>query len=247
MPTTIRRTRHSNFVIGVDGCRGGWVFVRLCLDDEALVAGFEPKFSNILNGNAANARMTMIDMPMGLVERGRRNCEVEARKLLKPLRHSSVFSSPRRPMLYFETYGDANEWGKVQEPDGGGLSRQAWMITPKIREIDQAVAPADQQYLCEGHPEIAFLRLNGGVPCEHSKHTAEGEAERRTLLVENGIDQPEDLYKRLRAEAGARGARDDVYDACALALTAKARLDGAAIHLTDGARDACGLVMEIWG
>ena len=48
-------------------------------------------------------------------------------------------------MLDFETYGDANAWGKAQGPDGGGgLSKQAWVITPKIREIDAIIAPADQ-------------------------------------------------------------------------------------------------------
>ncbi len=248
MPTTIRRVRQHKIVIGVDGCRGGWVFIRLNLNDGSVVAGIESEFRAILEGAGAQAQMTMVDMPIGLVDRGRRFCEGKARKLLKPLRHASVFSSPRRPMLDFETYEEANAWGKAQgDTGGGGLSKQAWMITPKIREIDQIITPAHQCYIGEGHPEIAFWRLNGGAPCIHPKRKKEGQAERKALLAQNGISEPDIHYEALRTKVGAKVALDDVYDACALALTARARLEGNAIHLTDGARDARGLTMEIWG
>lgn len=53
MPTTIRRALSRNFVLGVDGCHGGWVFVRLGLGDGAVSAGFEPDFGAIINGAGA--------------------------------------------------------------------------------------------------------------------------------------------------------------------------------------------------
>lgn len=53
MPTTIRRAQSSNFVLGVDGCRRGSIFLRLGLDDGAVSAGFEPDFRAIFNGAVA--------------------------------------------------------------------------------------------------------------------------------------------------------------------------------------------------
>lgn len=245
--TTGTRKTAQEFVLGVDGCRAGWTAVRLNLHDKGVSGFLAPDFAGILSNEGAGAAMTIVDMPIGLAERGRRGCETAARRMLSPKRTSSVFTPPRRPMLGFETYEEANAWGKRQEAKGG-LSKQAWMIAPKIREIDAAITPADQARLGEGHPEIAFARLNGGRPCAQPKRTPEGEAERRALLSRAGIANAEDIYLALRAEHGARAVkRDDVYDACALALTAKARIERTAIRLGDGCRDARGLVMEIWG
>lgn len=248
MPATRRRKppvpHAGQCVLGVDGCRAGWAAVRINLYDNSVSGFMAAAFTDILA--IADAAMIMVDMPIGLADTGPRACEVMARKRLSPLRHSSVFSPPRRKMLSFSRYEDANGWGK--ENDGKGLSKQAWMIAPKIREIDEAVTPEDQIRLGEAHPEVAFSRLNDDKPCAHPKRTAEGQAERRALLMRAGIADAERIYAGLRKQHGAKAiAHDDVYDACALALTAKARLDGSAIRLSDDARDARGLVMEIWG
>lgn len=241
VPATLRRKRRDRFVLGVDGCRAGWLVARLNLDDETLTASVAERFSEILK---VDALMTLVDMPIGLADDGPRRCEAMARTVLKPLRHASVFSSPLRAMLAFDDYAAANAWGKAR---GRGLSKQAWMITPKIREIDAVITPHDQARLGEGHPEVAFARLNGGKPCAHPKRKADGAAERRRLLTGAGLADPEALFARVRKEHGAGVARDDVFDACALALSANARLDGCAVRLSDDARDARGLVMEIWG
>ncbi len=247
MPSGAQTTRAGTlgdaFVLGVDGCRAGWACVRVNLCDNHTRGFIVERFDAL----PADARMVIVDMPVGLAQSGKRGCEAMARQKLKPLRHSSVFSSPRRPMLDLATYAEANAWGKAQGK-GGGLSKQAWMITPKIREIDAAITPADQARIGEGHPEVAFARLNNGQPCAHPKRKPEGQAERLALLIQAGIANAEEIYQTLRAQAGAKAiARDDVYDACVLALTAKARLEGAAWRLNDGACDARGLIMEIWG
>lgn len=246
MPATRTGKPHEPYVLGVDGCRAGWAVTRLNLYDN-ICSGFIVDSFDQLLGDARDAAMIIVDMPIGLADKGKRACEIQARELLKPLRHASVFSSPRRPMLDFDAYEKANAWGKAQGP-AGGLSKQAWMITPKIREIDRAITPAAQKRLGEGHPEVAFLRLNNGAPCSYPKRTEEGQQQRLALLLAAGISNAETLYESLRQEVGRKNiARDDVFDACALALTAKARLEGGAIHLSDGKRDARGLVMEIWG
>ncbi len=231
-------------VLGVDGCRAGWAVVSINLYDNAVSGWIAPSFAEVLS--LEQAAMMIVDMPIGLSDHTPRACETMARKLLSPLRHASVFSSPKRPMLSFTQYEEANAWGKHH--CGKGLSKQAWMISPKIREIDDAITADDQTRLGEGHPEIAFTRLNDGRPCAHPKRKPEGQAERRALLTRAGLPQAEDLHQSLRAGHGAKAlGRDDIYDAAALALTARARLNGDALHLTDKTRDARGLVMEIWG
>lgn len=242
--TTGGRAARREFVLGADGCRAGWAAVRLSLHDNTVTGFIAATFAELL---AMNAAMTVVDMPIGVSEREPRACETMARNLLKPLRLSSVFSPPRRGMLACAEYGQANAWGKRAENGGKGLSKQAWMIAPKIREIDAAITPADQARVCEGHPEVAFARLNGGAPCRYPKRKPDGQAERRALLARAGIENAEAIYETLRRETGRGVARDDVYDACAMALTAKARLEGNALCLGDGARDARGLLMEIWG
>jgi len=248
MPATYgRKTGDEGFVLGVDGCRAGWIAAKLNLSGGALTVSIVKSFSDILAEPGAGAAMIIVDMPIGLAEHGKRACEIEARKLLKPLRHSSVFSAPRRPMLAFDQYAAANEWGKRHDAEGGGLSKQAWMITPKIREIDETITAEDQHHIGEGHPEIAFWRLNGGEPCRHPKRKPAGAAERLALLRRHGVADAAKLFEQIKAEAGSGVARDDVYDACALALTAQARLEGRAVHLSAGETDAKGLAMEIWG
>ena len=241
--TTKAGKADNAYVIGVDGCRAGWAVVHLNLCSNRARGFIVERFDAILRLDAA---MVIVDMPIGLADSGRRPCEALARQKLTPGRTSSVFTSPRRPMLGFATYAEANMWGKAQQAKGG-LSKQAWMIAPKIRELDAAITPADQTRLGEGHPEVAFARLKGG-PCVFAKRKPEGQRERLALLQRAGINNAEEIFELLRGEHGAKAvARDDVYDACVLALTAKARLNGKAWRLSDDARDARGLVMEIWG
>lgn len=148
-------------------------------------------------------------------------------------------------MLAFDRYEDANAFGKA---NGAGLSRQCWGIVPKIREADQQMTRDLQGLVGEGHPELAFTRLCG-APCAYPKRTAEGARERRSALVAAGLFSIDALLADLRRRHPRKRefADDDFYDACALSLTAEARLAGAAWRFGDDARDARGLLMEIWG
>ncbi|MEM8935450.1 MAG: DUF429 domain-containing protein [Pseudomonadota bacterium] len=247
MPATMSGASRNSFVLGVDGCRGGWLAVELCVETGAAAARLYPKFQDIYDRQTGRWRAVAIDMPIGLCDIGRRTCDSQARKLLGAKRAASVFAPPRRPMLAFDDYAAANAWGKAQGAEsGGGLSKQAWMIRPKIMEIDALATPEDQQWLMEAHPEVAFLRLNEGKPCAHSKRTTEGARERSLILRRGGIRTPR-LAKQLPTASGKTYGLDDLYDAAALALSAKERLFCNAIKLGDGARDARGLEMEIWG
>ncbi len=243
MPATPGRLPQNSIALGVDGCRNGWVAAIVDPSNGVRVEVFTD-FSTVLVRHPF--AMIIVDMPIGLADEGRRGCERLAREALGR-RRSSVFPAPRRGMLAFDDYAAANAWGKAQG-SGVGLTRQAWNILPKIREIDAAITAADQIRLGEGHPELAFRRLSG-APCRHPKRRREGVLERLAILKRNGITA-EPLIAHARFEAsllGARAGADDALDACALALAARARLQGRAMRLSDDARDRRGLVMEIWG
>ncbi|MGF1612177.1 MAG: DUF429 domain-containing protein, partial [Kiloniellales bacterium] len=128
--------------------------------------------------------------------------------------------------------------------EGCGLSKQAWNIAGKIRELDESLAPEDQERVREVHPELVFHRLNGWRPLP-PKRSAEGQQQRLALLRDAGLTGLEpwlDHFPRKLA------ARDDVIDAAACALAARRILQGQGERLPPGEppRDARGLRMEIW-
>ena len=54
---------------------------------------------------------------------------------------------------------------------GKGLSRQAFAIAPKIKEVDDFLqsCPTAEVTVREAHPEICFWALNGGCPMRYQK------------------------------------------------------------------------------
>jgi len=202
-------------VLGIDGARGGWVGVRwtgtdlACLFDASLDA---------LVGAAGPVEVVAVDMPIALVERGTRAAEDEARRRLGP-RRSSLFQSPCVGALDFadDDYAGANAWSKATV--GRGLSKQAWFLVPKIREVR---ALAARRPVHEVMPELSFAAMHGGVPLPHAKATWSGQAQRRRLLADHGIVLPDDP-----GPAG-RVAPDDLLDAAAAAWSARRIVAGTA-------------------
>ena len=231
-------------VAGIDGCRGGWIVVRRAVsrpDGEFGTADFSADFSIVDDWrNRPPAALEAVDMPIGLPDSGRRSCDLTARRLLGGKAGSRVFLDLRRPLLEFTDYADANAWAKR---DGKGLSKQAWNLVPKLREIDAAITPAAQARIFEAHPELAFRQLAGATIAE-TKHGAAGREIRRRLLAAAGF---RDLDAWLAALPKNAAGADDLFDACALALTANRRAAGAAVCLPEfPERDSHGLSMEIW-
>ena len=200
-------------VLGVDGCRGGWV----AASDRG--ARVYPTFGEIL---AERCGLVLIDVPIGLLPAGPRQCDLQARALIGA-RRSSVFPAPWRRLLRARRYG-------------GQCSVQLWNILHKIREVDEGMTPGLQRRVREAHPEVSFALLNG-APLRFAKKTSEGEAERRALL------RP--IFGEVPAVPGA--ARDDVLDAYALLWSARRAQHGRARVLGGNERDARGLVCEIVG
>ena len=218
-------------VAGVDGARGGWIAVVLDGQRRDVCA-----LSTIDGLAALGAVRALIDMPIGLPAGGRRACDIAARALLGRAR-SRIFLDARRPLLDYRARGDyagANLWAKSE---GHGVSRQLWNILAKIAELDRFITPALQDTVLEAHPELAFLRMNGGAPLPNKK-TPAGRALRLRLVRAAGIVEIDEwLAHRPRGVAP-----DDLLDACALALAAP---DARRVSC-EPASDARGLRMEIW-
>lgn len=197
-------------VIGVDGCRRGWVAVERAADGRysaALVERLDDLFSRLRAGELA---AMAVDMPIGLLDDQPRDCDVAARRILGP-RRASVFPAPVRAVLEADDYEDACAISR--RASGKALSKQAFNLVPKIAELDRLVEPADQDRLVEAHPECSFARLAGSPPA-HPKRTGPGRTERRRLLA--GHDPG--LERLMESAAGLPVL--DLIDAAALVVTA---------------------------
>ncbi|MNX96613.1 hypothetical protein D3C86_1289360 [compost metagenome] len=187
----------------------------------------------------AGYRVIAVDIPVGMPDKGVRDCDPQARKLLGP-RRSSVFPAPIRPVLKAQDYSQACDIGR--QADGRSLSQQAWAITKKIAEVDRMVTPDLQGSIIEIHPELCFWALNGGRPLEYPKKDFQGMEARRMLLKEHLLD-PVVFYDLRLAGAG----RDDIHDALAALWTARRYAQGDSVRIPEHEqRDAKGLRMEMW-
>ena len=231
-------------LIGVDGCRGGWLVAAGDASLAALRFTFVVDLAPLVALAGAGEALIAIDMPIGLSDDGSRACDLAARRLLGRPRASSVFPAPSRAALGATTYRRACALSR--RTLGVALSRETFNIVPKIRQVDALMTPALQEFVREVHPEVVFALLAGrGRGLRHAKRTADGERERRRLLRRFApAFDPEAVRRRL---GPARVARDDVVDAVACLVAASRIRRGQARVLPEGAvaRDALGLRMEI--
>jgi predicted RNase H-like nuclease len=222
------------FVAGVDGCRGGWVTFKVELATSVEVLDL-PAW---LRECPPDLACFGIDIPIGLLG-GPRSCDMAARKLLGYSRGSSVFPAPCRAALRAQTHAEASSINR--QMTGKGLSQQAWGIIPKIRQVDDAMTAACQQWVSEVHPEVCFWALNNKTPMPHNKRSLEGIAERTTLLRTVFRTIEHDLLNR-----PSRVGRDDLLDAAVAAWTALRIESGEAHQVCEPQRDQRGLIASIW-
>ena len=196
--------------IGLDGFSRGWVAVTI--DGDQRTISFHGDIADAL---ARPFDRAGIDIPIGMTEDGERDCDRVARERLRP--HTSrVFTGARRWL-----------WQEFRDPDAANrealrrgqtrVSRQLWHLGNKIMEVDAFVRANPARDIREVHPELVFLRLNGGTPLPRKK-SEEGDALRRRLLKRSGFREIDRWLTEVRIGTGAK--RDDVLDACAVALAA---------------------------
>jgi predicted RNase H-like nuclease len=179
--------------VGVDSCKAGWfaVFLEGELEGEnenncSWKVELFPEFSclvDFLKNNYGQADpLILIDIPIGLKTGGggERLSDTGARSVLKA-RKSSIFPVPCREAIYAETYEKAC---KVNEKlTGKRISKQAWNIVPKIRDVDSFLVENEnfREKVREIGPEICFQSF-AGFPMKHPKKKVEGFLERKEAL-----------------------------------------------------------------
>jgi predicted RNase H-like nuclease len=231
--------------IGIDGCRAGWFCV--ILDEHGNGSYRVAPDARAVGELAVTADSVLIDIPIGLPDSGPggRLCDREARHLLGRWRATSVFSAPARRSLGANSYTEALKLNR--QATGRGLSRQAWNIVPKIRDIDALLRgkPALQDVLRECHPELCFWALNGQQAMRNNKKPREGQQERLRVL-ERDLPQCHALFGQACTEFLRREvARDDIIDAMVCAVTAKQGYGSYRTLPPMPERDGQGLAMEI--
>src|SRR5437899_5876799 len=162
----------KSWLAGVDGCPAGWIVVFARADLSEVRVRLVARFVDVANAAEAPAVIT-IDIPIGLPERagcGGRAAENAVRPLLGA-RQSSVFSVPSRAAIVARDYREACRIALATSEPPRKVSKQLFMLAPKIREVDAALR-ADvtlSQRVFEVHPEVAFWRLNGDVALSEPK------------------------------------------------------------------------------
>ncbi len=240
------------WVAGADGCPGGWVVVLhpVAEPDKARVVRVAT-FRDLL-ALTPEPKLIAIDIPIGLPDRigpGGRECDIAARRVLGQ-RQSAVFAMPSRAAVMCDDYRAACTVAFATSDPPRKISKQAFNLFPKVREVDLLMTPALQERVREVHPEVAFWVLNGRSPLStpkkiKSRPNPEGLAQRAALLSSAGYDRAAVEHMWFpRHQAGA----DDIIDAFANASAAVRILQGCGVRFPDApARDGRGLKMEISG
>lgn len=246
------------WLAGVDGCKDGWI-AAFCDTEfrEAPIIQVLRDFQSILT-HETRPDIVAVDMPIGLPDeiRGRGRGPEEAARAVLGQRGASVFSIPSRAAVYAvdrpvigmddigRSHAYACDIARQSSVPAAGFSRQAFMILPKIREIDGLLRGdlSMRARTREIHPELAFWSMNGERPLDFPKKTADGLAERARLLVSQGV--------RVAAAEGPapKGAkRDDLLDALAALVVARHIAAGRGRPFPDPpGRDSHGLPIAIW-
>lgn len=225
--------------VGVDWSSGKWLAVAYS-DQEPPSVGVFGTIRDLWDTYSETVERLVIDIPIGLcgslddageggcyLEDGElsRRCDDLARSVIGP-RYPSVFTPPARDAaklaLRNGLHDDINKLN--EELTGKGLTKQAANIAVGIVEVEELLLDGvDHEVVVEGHPEVCF-RAFKSEHLQHSKKTAAG-VDERLCALESVADYREGSWRELahdlRTERRDVGF-DDLFDAIALALTARA-------------------------
>ena len=225
-------------VVGVDGCKTGWIAISLG-DRKDPEVHYLPAI-DALQSLVSEADAVAIDVPIGLPTGGPREADRLAREFLGR-RRNSVFLTPVRDAIEAQTHALATQAAVIRT--GTGVSQQAYALRRKIMEVERWLASSPRP-LYEVHPEVSFAVLLG-APAQTSKKTWAGMVERRRGLEAAGVS-----LDRIGAEslAAARASVDDILDAAVAAWSAARIARGGARSFPDPPQvdNASGRRMAIW-
>ena len=238
-------------LVGVDGCRAGWIALALHPGDNRPQVSVFGRFADLIAEYGPTA-VIAVDMPIGLPDRiaGSGRGPEQAIRPYLGARRSSVFSIPARAAVEAETYREACDLAQQYSDPSRKVSKQAFNLFGKIREIDQLLQDDTRlrERLIECHPEFAFCRLNTMVAMATPKKirgavNPDGIAERIDLLASYGVGR--DVF----ADGLPRGAAmDDLVDAAVNLVMAGRHAKGLTEPFPPNpARDRHGILIAIHG
>jgi predicted RNase H-like nuclease len=221
-------------VVGVDGCKGGWVVVELT-DGAVTDCTFVGTFPQIA---ARDARVVGVDIPLGEPPGVTRAADAAARAFVGGYLASSVFTAPPLAAVRADDYETACRVSL--DLVGKKLSKQSWALREKMLDAYPAWR-AEPERIREVHPESCFRAL-AGAPLTTRKKSWAGLRQRTALLRGAGIELADDL-----GPVGDAAAPDDVLDAAAAAWGAARIARGDGRSLPDPPeRDVDGRPVAIW-
>jgi predicted RNase H-like nuclease len=241
---------HEIWLAGIDGCPPGWIVALARADLSEVRVRLMTRFIDVLTVPEAPV-VIAIDIPIGLPERagyGGRAAENAVRPLLGA-RQSSVFSVPSRAAIAAQDYREACRIALATSEPPRKVSKQLFMLAPKIREVDAALR-ADatlSQRVFEVHPELAFWRLNDEQALSEPKKVKSrpyepGLALRRRLLIGAGLPAA-----AVEAFPPKGAGLDDLIDALACVAIAQRIHAGLARSFPDPPeRDSYEIRIAIW-
>ena len=198
---------------GIDSCRKGWFAVSVDPFRFAIL-----RDSHDLQQLFDHAASVWIDIPIGLAEKQHRQCDILLRNALGK-KAASVFQTPVRSAVYANDYRHACEIN--EKITGKRISRQAWNIVPKIRQVDHLLTGRTGLIpkVHECHPEWQYVRFLGDY-ISTSKKSQEG-YEQRLKILENLLPGMSQFMSSIIANLpGQYVAPDDILDATVLAIAA---------------------------
>jgi predicted RNase H-like nuclease len=230
---------------GVDGCPGGWLCIVCAPDTNSFSISVFRTAADLLTHDPKIGVMT-IDMPIGLVDTGRRRCGELARDMLGT-RHVCVSNAPIRPALYAPSRLAAS--AITEKATNRQVGSIEWALYPKVINLDVAITPSHQSWRFEIHPEICFCAWNNGTAIQLKKDSDQGRQDRESLIDTAWPGVRQTLLAQLQQQGHNRQhvALDDINDAFAALWTARRIAAGEAQRIPDApAIDSRGLRMEMW-
>ena len=232
---------------GIDACGGGWVVV-LAEGPRPLrltTAAVRTTFVEAADF-ATTASAIAVDIPIGLADRGFRECDIVAQGMMSPFTGKVFKLSPRRAIMA-KTVAERHRLHR--ELTGQGLPPPAAAFAPKVAEVNvwllEHGKPQDRVF--EVHPELCFRALNGGTPVAESKHVPAGLRVRYGLLRPFFRDQDVAAWARgfLAGKPASAVKEDDVVDAIVACVTGATWTPETTIPGPEPPRDSCGFRMEM--
>lgn len=223
------------YYVGVDGCKGGWVAIKITDCGTKNDIRLFSDFSSLWDAYK-EAELILVDIPIGLPDGlEERMCDKKARAYLQK-RKSSIFRVPCRAAINEK---DPEKASIVNESETGKrLTLQARGILAKIIEVDgfllnESANDNRRQVVREIHPEICFWAMNGRNEMQHRKKVRAGFLERKELLCRR-FSATEDILEKIKGihePAEIKPKKDDILDALVASLTALGGNEGVEDHI----------------